>query len=81
MTPERTQRILEYRVFRHNLGRFSDYITKMQKNYKEYHILTKETRKHSSIKGAGQYFKAQFKKPKPWNGNYKQLWNQYFVKI
>ncbi len=81
ITPRGAQRVLDYRVFKHNFGRFSNYITKMQKKYEEYRILAKETHNHPSIKGAGQYFKAQFKKLDQWNGNYKQLWNQYFTKI
>ena len=81
MTPEGAQRILDYRVFKHNFGRFPNYITKMQNKYEEYRILAKETHNHPSIRGAGQYFKAQFKRLDLWNGNYKQLWNRYFAKI
>lgn len=62
ITPKGAQRVFDYRVFKHNFGRFPNYITKMQKKYEEYRILAKETHNHPSIRGAGQYFKAQFKK-------------------
>lgn len=57
----------------------SNYMTKMQKNYKECRILAKESLNHPSIRGAGQYFKAQFRKLDLWYGNYQCLWNQYFT--
>jgi len=51
------QRILEYRVFRHNFGRFSTYIAELDKNYICYRLLVRETQNHPSIRGHGIYFK------------------------
>ena len=81
ITSKGVQRILDYRVFKYNFGRFSNYIIKMQKSYEEYRILVKETQNHSSIKGHGMYFKHKRIKFDQWNGNYQQLWNQYFTII
>ena len=81
MTPEGAQRLLDYRVFRHNFGKFPEFISELDENYKSYRLLVRETQNHPSIRGAGQYFKAQFKKLDTWYGNYQHLWDQYFAII
>ena len=81
MTPEGAQRILDYRVFRHNFGRFPVYKTILQTKYKEYRIILTEIPNPRRMIGHGKYFKSQFKKLDEWYGNYQRLWDQYFAVI
>ena len=81
MTPEGAQRVLDYRVFRHNFGRFPEFIIDLNENYKRYRLLVRETHNHSSIRGHRMYFKHERIKFDQWYGNYQQLWNQYFAII
>lgn len=57
MTPEGGRRILDYRAFRHNFGKFSEFISELNKNHKRYRSLVQETQNHPSIRGHGIYFK------------------------
>ena len=81
MTPEGAQRILDYRVFRHNFDKFPDYIIEFNEKYENYRLLVQETQYHPSIRGHGMYFKHKRIKFDEWYGNYQQLWNQYFATI
>jgi hypothetical protein len=81
MTPEGAQRVLDYRVFRHNFGRFPKFIDQFNERYERYRVLVQETKNHPSIRGHGMYFKHKKIKFDQWYGNYLHLWNQYFVKI
>jgi len=79
MTPKGAQRVLDYRVFKHNYYRFPEHIKLVEGKYEEYRILVKETSNHSTLRGAGMHFKHKFKKLDKWHGNYQQLWNEYFA--
>ena len=79
MTPKGAQRVLDYRVFRHNFCRFPKHIQQLEVKYEEYRLLIKETCNHPTLRGAGMYFKASFKKVNGWYENYKQLWENYFA--
>lgn len=81
MTPEGAQRVLDYRVFRHNFGKFPEFISELNKNYERYRLLVQETHNHPSIRGHGMYFKHKKIKLDRWYGNYQQLWDQYFAVI
>jgi hypothetical protein len=81
MTPEGAQRILDYRVFRHNYGKFPEHIDMMQAKYEEYRLIMTELPNPRLMAGHGRYFKSEFKKLDKWFGNYQQLWNQYFAII
>jgi len=72
-------RILDYRVFRHNFGRFPKYVAGLDKNYKSYRLLVRETQNHPSTRGHGMYFKHKRIKLDQQFGNYQQLWNEYFA--
>jgi len=76
MTPDGAQRVLDYRVFRHNFGKFPEFITDLNEKYKRYRLLVQETHNHPSIRGHGMYFKHKKIKLDRWYGNYQQLWNQ-----
>ncbi len=79
MTLEGAQRILDYRVFRHNFGKFPEYISELRAKYETFRLLVKETKNHPTLRGAGMYFKHEFKKLDAWFGNYMEVWHQYFI--
>ena len=79
MTPKGAQRVLDYRVFRHNYHRFPEQIKLIERKYKEYRLLAKETSNHPTLRGAGMHFKHKFRKLNEWYGNYQHLWNEYFA--
>lgn len=67
MTPEGAQRILDYRVFNHNFGKFSEHIGMMQAKYKEFRIILTELSNWRLMAGHGHYFKSEFNLPKTYN--------------
>ena len=79
MTIKGAQRILDYRAFRHNFGRFPTYVAELDKNYKSYRLLVRETQNHPSIRGHGMYFKHKRIKLDQYFGNCQQLWSEYFA--
>jgi hypothetical protein len=79
MTPEGAQRVLDYRVFRHNFGKFPAYIGMMQTKYEEFRLILTELPNYRLMIGDGHYFKSEFKKLDKWYGNYQQLWEEYFA--
>ena len=62
MTSDGAQRVLDYRVFRHNFGKFPEYSSELRVKYETFRLLVKETKNHPTLRGAGMYFKAKFKK-------------------
>ena len=81
MTPEGAQRILDYRVFRHNFGRFPEYIQEYRVKHEKWKALLQESKKNAFLRGQGMHFKHKFRKLELWYGNYQELWNQYFAII
>jgi len=79
MTPQGAQRVLDYRVFRHNFGRFPTYYRKMEAKYQNWRSLLQNNKDDRVLCGQGGYFKAQFRRLDKWYGNYQQLWEQYFA--
>lgn len=79
MTVDGAQRVLDYRVFRHNFSKFPEYKTMLQAKYEEFRILLTEIPNARKIAGHGLYFKSEFRKLDKWYGNYQQLWSEYFA--
>jgi len=79
MTSDGAQRVLDYRVFRHNFGKFPGYIVEMRVRYETYRLLVKETKNHPTLRGAGMYFKHKFRKLDIWFGNYMEVWDHNFA--
>ncbi len=79
MTSDGAQRVLDYRVFRHNFGKFPGYFVEIRVRYETYRLLVKETKNHPTLRGAGMSFKAHFKKLDAWFGNYVEVWDHYFA--
>jgi hypothetical protein len=73
MTSDGAQRVLDYRVFRHNFCKFPGYIVEMRVRYETYRLLVKETKNHPTLRGAGMYFKHKFRKLDIWFGNYMEI--------
>jgi len=79
MTPEGAQRILDYRVFRHNFGRFPEQFEHLETKYDEFKIILSELPDKRVMSAQHRYFQARFKKLDKWYGNYQRLWNEYFA--
>lgn len=75
MTPEEAQRVLDYRVFRHNFGKYPEYREELQTRYKEFRIILTELPNWRLMAGHGHYLKSEFKKLDEWIGNYQQLFH------
>jgi len=81
MSSKGAQRVLDYRVFRHNFGRFPSYIHFYRNKYKRYRMILRESGKDPSIRGQGNHFAHEFKNLNKWFGNYYNVWDQYLAKI
>jgi hypothetical protein len=79
MTPRGAQRILDYRVFRHNFGQFPEHIRYLQTKYDEFKIILSELPDKRTMSAQHRYFQAEFKKLEKWYGNYQRLWHKYFA--
>jgi len=79
MTPEGAQRVLDYRVFRHNFGKFPEYKELLQTKYDEFKIILTEIPDGRVMGGHHHHFKSEFRKFDKWYGNYRQLWDDYFA--
>ena len=62
MTPEGAQRVLDYRVFRHNFGKFPEHIGVIQTKYEEFKIILTEIPDGRVMGGHHHYFKSEFRK-------------------
>jgi len=79
ITREGAQRVLDYRVFIHNFGKFPEHIGVMQTKYEEFKIILTELSNFRLMTGHRYYFKSEFKKFDKWYGNYQQLWSENFA--
>jgi len=79
MTPVGAQRVLDYRVFKHNLERFAIHYSNMEAKYKRWRCLIRTMGDDKIFCGQGNHFRSQFKKLDTWYGAYKQLWEDYFL--
>ena len=81
MTSKGAQRVLDYRVFRHNFGRFPEYIHFYRIKYRRYRELIQKKGRDASNRGQSNHFTQTFKKLDLWYGNYQSVWYQYFAII
>ena len=79
MTTQGAQRVLDYRVFRHNLKRFPEYIQQYEVKYKRWRALLPESKGDAIFCGQGNHFRSMFKKLETWYGNYQKVWQEYFA--
>jgi len=63
------QRILDYRVFKHNFERFPRYRITFEAKFEEFKIILSELPDKRVMGGTHKYFKAEFKKLDRWFGN------------
>ncbi|MFO8019849.1 MAG: hypothetical protein R6U96_14590 [Promethearchaeia archaeon] len=78
MTPKGAQRILDYRVFRHNLRRFPGHIKKVWRKYRRFREILSDSPIKRKLAGHGNYFNHLFKKLRRWSRKYIDLWTTYF---
>jgi len=79
MTPEGAQRVLDYRVFRHNFQRFPIHDKKLRAKYERWRALIRKNRDDSILCGQANHFASQFRKIDKWWGNYQYIWEEYFA--
>jgi len=78
-TEEGAQRVLDYRVFGHNIKRFPEYISQYEFKYERWRILIRNSRGDAILRGQGNHFRSVFRKLDMWHGNYLEVWNEYFA--
>lgn len=78
MTINGAQRILDYRVFRHNFGRFPVYKEMFETKFEEFKVILSELPDKTVMRAHHRYFQAEFKKLDKWFGRYQEIWGEYF---
>ncbi len=73
------QRVLDYRVFRHNFGRFPKHKARFEAKYEEFKIILSELPDKRVMSAQHRFFQAEFKKYDKWFGNYQEVWNESFA--
>lgn len=79
MTERGAQRVLDYRVFRHNLRLFPEYIRQYKQKYERWRVSLPKMRGDAIFRGQGPHFRWIFKKLDAWYDKYKQAWNDMFL--
>lgn len=78
MTINGAQRILDYRVFRHNFGRFPVHKEMFEAKFEEFKVILSELPDKRVMSSQHRYFQAEFKKFDRWFGKYQEIWGEYF---
>ena len=73
------QRILDYRVFRHNFGRFPEYIQHYESKYERWRVLLQKNKDDVIFRGQGNHYASMLRKLDKWFETYQQLWDEYFT--
>ncbi len=79
MTIKGAQRILDYRVFRHNFRRFPVHKEMFKKKFEEFKIILSELPDKRVMGAQHRYFQSEFKKLDKWFGRYQEIWDVYFA--
>ena len=79
MTEQGAQRILDYRVFGHNLRRFPSYIRECEAKRERWRDLLRNSKEDILFRGQGNHFRSMIKKIETWYGKYQGVWNEYFA--
>ncbi len=79
MTEQGAQRLLDYRVFGHNLRRFPAYIRSFDAKYQHWKSLLPENRKDNIFRGQVNHYRTMKLKLERWYGKYRQVWDEYFL--
>ena len=79
MTERGAQRVLDYRVFRHNYGRFPEYIQQYELKRERWRALLPEMKGDTIFQGQAKHFSSFIKKLNKWYGKYQDVWEEYFV--
>ena len=68
MTIKGAQRVLDYRVFRHNFGRFPEHKEMFETKFEEFKVILSELCDKRVMRAQHRYFQAEFKKLDTWFG-------------
>ena len=79
MTIKGAQRVLDYRVFRHNFERFPEHKEMFEMKFEEFKIILSELPDKRVMGAQHRYFQAEFKKLDKWFGKYQEIWGDYFA--
>lgn len=79
MTEQGAQRVLDYRVFWHNLRLFPKYIQQYEAKYERWRALMPEMKGDRIYQGQANHFRGVFKKLDTWYGKYQEVWEVYFA--
>ncbi len=79
MTIKGAQRVLDYRVFRHNFGRFPVHKEMFEMKFEEFKIFLSELPDKRVMGAQHRYFQAEFKKLDKWFGKYQEIWGEFFA--
>ncbi len=76
MTIHGAQRVLDYRVFRHNYRRFPTYLAQYRRKYERWRDLVRKAPNDFILCGQGNHYASVFRKVNKWYGKYQELWNK-----
>ena len=79
MTEKGAQRVLDYRVYGHNIELFPGYIQQSRSRKDRWRALLRESKNNPSFRGQGTYFTHLFRKLDKWYGKYMEVWSKYFA--
>ena len=79
MTIDGAQRILDYRVFRHNFGRFPVHKKMFETKFEEFKVILSELPDKRVMSAQHRYFQAEFRKLDRWFGKYQEIWGEFFA--
>lgn len=79
MTEWGAQRVLDYRVFGHNIKLFPSYIQQYELKYESWRLLVRNCKGDAIFRGQGNHFRSVFRKLDKWYGNYMEVWNKFFA--
>jgi transposase-like protein len=79
MTERGAQRVLDYRVFKHNFRRFPEYIKEYELKYSRWKASLPKMRGDKIFQGQGRHFSCFLRKLNKWYREYRGVWQQYFA--
>lgn len=79
MTERGAQRVLDYRVFRHNFGRFPKYIKHYELKRECWRASLSEMRGDYLFQGQARHYSSMIKTLNKWYEEYLKVWQQCFA--
>ena len=79
MTEKGAQRVLDYRVYGHNINQFPRYIQQCETKRERWRALLRESKNDPSFRGQGTYYTHLFRTLDKWYGKYMEVWIKFFA--